>query len=202
MLSEAGSSRKGLIFLQKRQTDPCHKTLMNIPLEAVFAMQGGCWLGTFEVNGGLHVHKGQRHKFRDATRAQLQVADGDEVARPIGRAVHMAKHDGCCCAQAHLMCSLYHLQGKATVMSTANAGKDLSLDLASIAMRALLPAWQEARASFHHACLTATCKEQQASKRIADPSNCHLNRRHNEQSVPDFSEGQRCPHIAKAQLLQ
>jgi hypothetical protein len=55
------------------------------------------------------VHKGQRHKFGDAAGAELQIPDGNEVARPVPWAIHVAKHDGGGCRQAHLMRNLYDL---------------------------------------------------------------------------------------------
>ena len=48
----------------------------------------------------LHVHERQRHELGEAVRLALQVADGDQVARPVLDPLHVPEHDRRGAAQA------------------------------------------------------------------------------------------------------
>ena len=78
-------------------------------------------LPTLQVDGRLHVHKGQRHKLCDAAGALLQVTDCDEVARPVHWAVHMAKHDGGRRAEPHLVRRFYYLHSQSPRIASNSA---------------------------------------------------------------------------------
>ncbi len=58
----------------------------------------------------FHVHVRQRHEFGEPTGPLLQIANMQEMARPVSGLLNMAEHDRCGRAQPNAACAAHDLQ--------------------------------------------------------------------------------------------
>ena len=63
-----------------------------------------------EVDRRLHVHERQRHELGEAAGGGLQLADAQQVPRPVARMIDVAEHHGRGAAQPERMGALHDLE--------------------------------------------------------------------------------------------
>ena len=63
-----------------------------------------------EIDRRFHVHEGQRHEFGEAAGLDLQIADADQMPRPVLVALDVSEHDGRGRAKAEPMRGAHHVQ--------------------------------------------------------------------------------------------